>query len=340
MNERQIFNSVASAAPAIRRVVDGSRRILLHLHPSPDSDSVGSALACYHLFRSWGKVATVIGGDSPLPQTLLAVPGAERVMPVAWSGINPADYDLFLILDSATARMITRSNHPLTFPPGLRTIAIDHHRSHQPYAELTLLVPDAPATAAVLYELFQIWKIDWRPEIAAGLLAGLYSDTGGFRYPLTTGATLEAAAALGRFYPEFPSLWSALQALSPAEINFERLALNHLETWCAGRVAAIFLDHGAIAAAQIPEAAIGAGGLAAHLANVTDWPVTVVAVEDLPRQIRISIRGRGEGYDVAQAMALFGGGGHRAAAGAFVTDRALAEVKQILQATITRLWFS
>ncbi len=340
MPEIKVFNNVESAAPMIRAAVERAKNILLHLHPSPDQDSVGSALAFYHLLRVWGKAVTVISGDSPLPETFSILPGASAIKLASWKEIRPEDYNLFLILDSGAPQMISRLVQPLVFPPTMRTIAIDHHRSHAPYAEQTLLVPTAPATAAVLYDLFRVWGVTFTPEVAAGLLVGLYGDTGGFRYPLTTATTMAAVAELARAYPNFASLWYEFESLAPEDVAFDRLALSRLEIWNDGRVATTFVAQEDLLANQLPESAVGAGSFAAYLARVRAWPLAVVAVEAAPRQIRVSLRSRVADYDVALAAAALGGGGHRAAAGAFVTDRSFTEVKECLRETITRLWFT
>jgi len=55
-NKTQIWNEIEKA-----------KNILLHCHPSPDPDSYGSALAMLHFLEGQSKSATLIKGDSPVP---------------------------------------------------------------------------------------------------------------------------------------------------------------------------------------------------------------------------------------------------------------------------------
>jgi phosphoesterase RecJ-like protein len=49
-------------ARRVWKEIDRSQKILLHLHPSPDGDSIGSTLAMYHTLTKMGKDVTLIQG--------------------------------------------------------------------------------------------------------------------------------------------------------------------------------------------------------------------------------------------------------------------------------------
>jgi phosphoesterase RecJ-like protein len=62
----------------IWREIEKAQKILMHLHPSPDGDSVGSTLAMFHALKAKGKDVTVIKGDSDLPSYLKStLPGFD-----------------------------------------------------------------------------------------------------------------------------------------------------------------------------------------------------------------------------------------------------------------------
>ncbi|MDP2691784.1 MAG: hypothetical protein Q8O95_05280, partial [bacterium] len=61
-----ISKEVSQKAPVILDEIKRASSILLHCHPSPDPDSVGSALAMKFALEQLGKKATVIRGDSEL----------------------------------------------------------------------------------------------------------------------------------------------------------------------------------------------------------------------------------------------------------------------------------
>ena len=64
----------------INSAIANSQHILLHLHPSPDAESVGSALAFYHYLKSIKKKVTLITGDSRLSPSLSHLPGAKKII--------------------------------------------------------------------------------------------------------------------------------------------------------------------------------------------------------------------------------------------------------------------
>ena len=99
--------TVEDAAPKILEAIKAARSILLHCHPSPDPDSVGSALAMKFALESMGKKATVIRGDSEIPQAFMHFPGAGDIVAKNFFEVDLAEFDLFIVLDSGSTNMIS-----------------------------------------------------------------------------------------------------------------------------------------------------------------------------------------------------------------------------------------
>jgi phosphoesterase RecJ-like protein len=321
-------------APAIWAEIERAKRILLHLHVNPDGDSVGSALATYHALKALGKEVTVISGDSGLPRSYAHLPGFSDIKLLDFTQVDLSQFDLFLILDSGTPPRIT-TKVPVVFPPHLRTVAIDHHSNNPNFANINLVDPTIVATSQILFELFTFWKIPITPEIAACLMVGIYTDTGGFRYPRTTTATFLAAAALAEQAPDFGKLINKFVDNQPrALFNFERLALNYLSTHFHYRLALIAVPHSAIQAAGLTSAdLIGTSSyMATKLKMVDGWDIGVYIGEEAPGYIKISLRsGDGEKWNVAQVLERAGyGGGHAPAAGGTAKGESLEQVKEKL----------
>ncbi len=59
-------------------IIEHAQKILILPHANPDPDALGSALACYSLFRSLGKECTVVCADT-LPESLKFLPNAEML---------------------------------------------------------------------------------------------------------------------------------------------------------------------------------------------------------------------------------------------------------------------
>ncbi|MEK7585587.1 MAG: bifunctional oligoribonuclease/PAP phosphatase NrnA, partial [Patescibacteria group bacterium] len=238
-------------ATQILEVIKGAKKILLHCHPNPDPDSVGSALGLYHALKALGKEPTVIKGDSPMPEYLSFLPGYETIVPKSYLEINPSDFDLFIVLDVSQVSRVSVLGE-VKFPPTMRTILIDHHQSAEPFCQINLVLSDYPATAQILYELFKLWNLPLTESIASCLFLGMYTDTGGFKYPSTRSSTLLAAAELTTAAPNFSKLIHELENNNnPGQLRFEGLAMSSIEVVGQGKVGLVALSAEQIKAAGL-----------------------------------------------------------------------------------------
>ena len=308
---------VKKLAPEILEAIKNAKSILLHFHPNPDPDSVGSALGMYHALQGLDKRVTVIKGDSPLPKFLSFLPGYEAIVAKNYLEIDPTAFDLFLILDISQPNRITMLNK-VKFPPTLKTVLIDHHITAQHFAEINLIAPEYPATAQIIYDLFFLWGIKLTPAIAVCLFMGLYSDTGGFKYQGTTKDTFLAVASLAELVPNFPSLVFQMENNnSPGQLAYTGLALSSIELVANDQVALVALSQAQLVAHDIHYEDIQSISIANSLKSVTGWEIGATLVESTPGVVRASFRTRDlKRFDVSLLATALGGGGHPAAAGA------------------------
>jgi phosphoesterase RecJ-like protein len=140
-------------APVVLDAITKAENILLHCHPSPDPDSVGSVLAMKLALEQLGKKVTAIQGDSAIPQAFMHFPGASTIVKKNFGEVSLSDFDLFIILDSGSPEMIS-VNKP-SFPLPIKSLVIDHHASNTSYADINLIDIASPATAYILFNLFK-----------------------------------------------------------------------------------------------------------------------------------------------------------------------------------------
>ena len=335
-----ISSDLKAMAPQILAAIRSANNILLHLHPGPDEDSVGSALAMYHVLQGMGKQATIIAGDSELPEKWQVLPGYSLIKKVNFLQLPATDYDLFLIQDASTPMRISNLG-AVNIPTAMRTVIIDHHQTNLEFGDINLVLPHYPATAQILYELFREWGIGLTHDVAVCLMVGMNADTGGFIYPLTTPDTFRAAAELAEYAPDYSKYISAIyNSKSKAEIAFDGLALNAVETICAGRVAMASVSYDQLQAKGISDAHVNAGHIAGTLRTVKEWLIGVCLVETAPGVVRVSFRTtHPDKYDVSKITGAFadGGGGHQAAAAGTVRQP-LAVAKQYVINTMTNIY--
>lgn len=321
--------NVAIAAQMKEKLL-ASKRVLLHCHPNPDEDSVGSALAMKFMLESLGIVADISRGDSPLPSHLSLLPGYSSILDTSVPECDLSLYDTFLALDSSNMGYVTQKKD-FSFPPQMQVFVIDHHKSHTRYGSLNLIADEYPAAAQILYDLTTLWGITLSHDIALNLFIGIYTDTGGLRHAGTTSDTYHAAAKLVDCAPEFLTvLYTILNNETPGSIRFRGLGLSSLETFCNGHVVLSAVSYEALTREGIVFSDTQKFSIARILVMVVGWDICVSLVENASGTVRVSMRSRDpKHYDVSLVASALGGGGHAAAAGTMI-HAPLAEVKHMV----------
>lgn len=329
--------AVREKAPLILAEIQKAKNVLLHCHPSPDPDSVGSALAMKLAVEQLGKKATVIKGDSDIPAAFAHFPGVKDIVMKSWWEIDPKEFDLFIIVDSALGG-VSREK-PVVLPAEMRSVNIDHHRTNEGSGDVNLIDPSYPANAQLLADLFMEMGVEITHDIAANLLVGIYTDTGGFKYEGVASSTFVTAAHLIALVPDFPKLVSEMENSSTLDdLRFQGLALSSIEIALDGKVALSVVEYNAFQAANIPDVSISAGMVSSILRRAGQFDIVGAILEPRPGKVKLSFRSRdGYVYDVSKLAAALGGGGHKAAAGVAM-EATVEEAKEKVLATMKELF--
>jgi phosphoesterase RecJ-like protein len=334
-------------ALSIFEVIKSSNSILLHCHPSPDPDSLGSALATKFALESIGKKVTIISGDSSIPKGFYHFPGAESVLNQNYGQTDLSQFDLFIIQDTGSLEMISRKA-PVVFPEHLKTVVIDHHASNKGFAQQNIVAIQYPSTTEILFDLFTLWGIEFSHDMAVNLYIGLFTDTGGFRYDRVTKHSFAMASTLVELAPDMIEAIKIMEnSSSEGRINFLGLALSQKkvfkfnESESAG-VSADGTDLGSFVISYISHADVTRLGLTPDdwsgseisyiLRSVVGWNVSCLLIEATPGESKASFRTRDQvKFDVSKVALALGGGGHKAAAGAVVSLPALEAVEKVAE---------
>jgi phosphoesterase RecJ-like protein len=212
---------------------------------------------------------------------------------------------------------------------GLPDINIDHHFTNLKYAKLNLVEPDAAATTEIIARYLPEWGLPMDVSVADALLTGLLADTIGFRTGNVTGAVLRTAADLVDAGAHLPFLYR--KALLTKTVNAVRY-------WGNGLLNLKLEDGVAWTSLTLADRKLACypGRDDADLINLISFlheaEIAIMFVEQSEDSVKVSWRAQ-NGHDVSQVALFFGGGGHRAAAGAEIHGT-LAEVQQkVLDAT-------
>jgi phosphoesterase RecJ-like protein len=279
----------------------------LFTHLRPDGDAFGSLLSLAHALRDRGQTPSlhVEGGMIPMYRFL---PGSDLVHDLPDQ--LPATADAFVVLDTSTRERVGKKTADWKHPVD---VVIDHHISNPGFGTLNLIVPEIPATAGVLFRLFELagWKIS--PAIATCLYAGLSTDTGSFRYPGTDAPTLRIAASLVELGAD-PSEIAKQCYLSITRERYQlkKLAAEtlSLKDFKKSGFLTILPDFYSKSGAKIEDTE----GIIEEVISIQGLEVASLFEFGGDGGLRVSLRSKGL-VDVNAIASSFGGGGHRAAAG-------------------------
>lgn len=295
----------AAAVDAIRTAVAARHRILLVCHVNPDGDALGSMLG---VAQALAKLDATVEATFPGP---FVVPEPFRTMPgLSLLTENPGPADLMITLDAAAE---SRLGAYADLLPTVPTVVLDHHASFTGFGTYPLVDPAAPATAAVAYDLIERLGVELDAGIAECLYIGVATDTGSFKYDLTTPAVHRLAAALLE------------TGLRPGEISqrvFDTRPFGAVRLYGDVLSRAVFEPGESLVwtAATLDDlhrhgqAAYVLEGLIDGIRCTAEAEVACLLKQVGPDEWAVSLRSRGA-TDVSGVALALGGGGHRKAAG-------------------------
>ncbi len=325
-------------APIIMAEIKKAQSILLHCHISPDPDSVGSALAMKFVLESLGKKVTVIKGDSEFPRGFMHFPGAKDIVLKNFTEVDLKDFDLYIAVDTSAITQITRIQ-PVTFPLPIKSIVIDHHPSNPGFADINLIVPTAPATGQVIYLLLKVWNISITPDMAANMFIAIYTDTVGLKIDVTTPETYEIVAELVKIYPDFPKLIFQMEnSETPETLALYGMALSSINVFLDNKLAISGVSYAQLQSKNITEVRLSTSAISSSMKVVAGWKVVVSMIEISPNKVKCSFRTNDVvNFSVGGLSAAFGGGGHKAAAGA-VIEASLEDAQKLIVSKAKELY--
>ncbi|MEO1007024.1 MAG: DHH family phosphoesterase [Planctomycetota bacterium] len=333
--EQARYETNTSPAGLVAWIRDADR-LLIVTHSRPDGDAVGSSLAIARAVQqAGGSAALAYAGELPgwMDSILAGTPWQHLDR-----GEPPPPFDRALVCDTGAWNQL-EPYKPWLAGKADRIAVLDHHRSGSAdAADLRLVDAEAAATcelaAGACVDLLGLASASQLPtEIAEPLLLGLGTDTGWFRHPSVTPGVLRLAADLIEAGGDHATLVKKTMLSDPpnrARLMARALAtltLHEAEGLATIKVTAADLRETGSSVGMtsgFADPALGVQGISAA-AVLTELPKG----QGGPGVVKISLRSKVDGPDVAKMAGAFGGGGHIHAAGAR-SDKSLAEVEAAL----------
>ena len=308
---------------------------MLTSHIRPDCDALGSELGMAGILEALGKHVRIVNAQATPPGLKWLDPHnrieslAEHVKPA-----DLADRDLLIVLDTSAWAQLGAMGDVLKSMRD-RALVIDHHVSEDDLCDRWFKDTSAEATARIVSEIGPRLGVPFTERIATPLYAGLSTDTGGFRFPSTSGETFRIAARLVDAGASPPTVYRELfEQDTLARLHLVGRTLSGVRTSHEGRVITSI-----VRLTDIKETAASPHDTE-DLINLTlvvkDTQVAVILIEQPDGRIKVSFRSR-SAVDCSALAGTFGGGGHKAAAGAILAgpfDAAFARVTAAVDAAV------
>jgi len=284
----------------VREKLHNVNTITILSHLNPDADTLGTALGIYALLsKDKSKCVEVVNASTTLPQYLDFLPHFKKIK-------HKMDYTDSLII-SCDCGSIDRLGFPLD---GREILNIDHHHSNAGYGTINVVIPEYASASQVAYVLFDsLYEIN--AEAATCFYAALLSDT---RYFTSTSVNAEvfsvAKALVDKGANPDDVARNFTQRSSLSSVRILEKALASLALYEEARVAMLCVT---------AEDILSSGASVADMEGIVDYGRALVTVEvavfvmDLGNELRISLRSKS--VDVSRIALLYGGGGHKVAAG-------------------------
>jgi phosphoesterase RecJ-like protein len=309
----------------LSRRIEQAERILIVSHVRPDGDAVSSVLAMGLGLQEEDKQVVMALADG-VPAALKFLPGSEQIVKKV-----EGEIDLIIVVDCGSQDRVGSILNGYNRVD----INIDHHPSNPLYGEINLVEGDAVSTTEILARYFPVLGLTITKPIATLLLAGILTDSQGYKTANTSPSSLRISADLFEMGADLPALFfDALTRKTYEAVGYWGLGLSQLKrdeqiVWTTLSMD----DRKAVKYSGRDDA-----DLVNILTAIDGAEVAIIFVEQDNSSVKVSWRARSD-KDVSQIAQQFGGGGHVAAAGAMISGGLQEVQEKVIQATKTSLGY-
>ena len=308
----------------LHEIIKKSKSAALVGHIRPDGDCIGSCIAM-KLALGHGDIYI----DGEIPQTFAYMPDVKNIN----NELTDKKYDLMIIMDCADENRLgkfteLRSNCKTV-------IAIDHHLNTTTPADLYVTDKTRASTGSILYEFFKSAKIEITHDMAVALYTAIASDTGCFMFSNTKSFEHRAVADLIDIGIDTEKInYHNFRVYQRENLPALIHVLKNIQLFHDGKISVIHLPYKTIKKLNIENDF--RHKFQKYGEDMEGVAVSATISEKERGKFHVSIRSHGD-VNISTVCEIFGGGGHRNAAGFVakgkyrdIMDRLLIELKKVL----------
>lgn len=297
-----------------------AEQILIVCHIRPDGDCLGAGFSLKKIAENLGKkVDFVTDSDKPKQYAFISEFDTLNV-------INCTNYDLGIAVDCGDDARLGK--YLAQFKKCKYTINIDHHGTNNYFAKENYVEPFISSTCELVYRLIENENVV-DSEIATLLYLGLSTDTGNFMHTNTSPSALMTASKLLSLGADLSKIVNGF---------YKNNTKNKLALVSRAIASMRFFHNDEIVVMTVMASDLTATGcVMSDTEGIIDYGMSIGCVkaaicmtEQRERSYKVSFRSKE--LDVAAAAAVFGGGGHKMAAGCVANGYYEDVVRKVVKA--------
>jgi len=312
-------------------IIESHERFLLTSHIRPDCDALGSELGMAGVLETLDKQVLIVNGQVTPPNLQFIDPDRKiKALGVDIQAKDLDDIEVLMVLDtSAWAQLGPMAD--VVKATRARKVLLDHHVDADELGAELFKNTKAEATGRLVVEAAEQLRVALTPVIARPLFAAVATDTGWFRFGSTTGETMRVAGKLIDAGADPAAIYADLYERDTlARLQLRGRILARTKNELDGRLAyTTVLKEDFAATGALPSDTEDVINLTLAIAGTE---VAVIFVEQATGGFKLSFRSRTPAVSCNELARQFGGGGHKAAAGAFINEPFEAAQSKVLDA--------
>jgi phosphoesterase RecJ-like protein len=301
---------------AVLNTIKKYQKITIFGHEDPDGDCYGSQVG----------LAEIIKTNFPTIDVRIVGSGLVEFFDV----IRPMDeVDDDFIADSLAIMVDVSSFYRVEdqrVTKAKKILIMDHHIKDKQIDVDEYINSNMVACAEVIATFAMTRKLKISKLAATALFLGIVTDSGRFRFPATTAATLSLASYLISLGVDFVKLYEILYQVDETIIATRMYIYTSYKRTKDG-VLYLFFDQAKLKELKI--SSMQASSMVNVLAFSKSSPIWVFFVEEKDHKVRVEFRSSAQ-LDVQHIARKYGGGGHAEAAGTKLLD-GFAQADNILK---------
>jgi phosphoesterase RecJ-like protein len=311
------------------RLVSEARSFVVTSHMRPDCDAIGSELGLALALRALGKQVKIVNGDSVPPHIAFIDP--QHDVKVLGRDITAADItcDVHAVVDTSAWSQLGPMAEVVQKSSALK-INIDHHVSQDDLGAAVFKDTLSESTGRLILQAIDALGVKLTTEMAIPLFAAIGTDTGWFRFSSVGESTFQAAGRLVAAGVKPNEVFAKLyEQNSLARIRLQGRILTNAKSHLGGRLLSTAITQNDLA--DVGAEATDTEDVINRLLGVVGVEAALLFLELGPHETKVSLRSRSS-LDVNKIAAQFGGGGHKAAAGATLQGSCDEASRKVLDA--------